>query len=99
MENNTQVHDINYFREQYPIVLKEMAMKSDIQNNNNRSMSILKDSMWLIECEKTDVPEHPFCMYYHESGNLYGLTGFKDEPSFVEACKSLLMNTWGIQFS
>lgn len=96
--NATHTHDINFFKEQYPKVLREMALKADLQQGGMKHLTTVNDSMWLIECEKTDIPVHPFVLYYHESGNLYGATGFKDEPSFQEACRSLLLHVWGIDF-
>lgn len=95
--NTIQSHDFNYFKEQYPKVLKEMALKADLQQGGMKHLTTVNESMWLIECEKTDLPETPYVLYYHESGNLYGATGFKDKESFEEACKSLLLNVWGIE--
>lgn len=99
MTNTTQSHDINFFKEQYPKVLKEMALKADLEHGGMKHLTTVNESMWLIECEESEVAENPFVLYYHESGNLYGITGFSDQPSFLEACKSLLLNVWGIQFT
>lgn len=102
-QNNTQVQGINYFKDQYPEVLREMARNFDelvakgFSWKYGKAINIVNNAMWLIECEETNVPEQPYCIYYHESGNVFGWTSFKDQPTFLEACKKFLDSTWGIK--
>jgi len=85
--------DINYYKSKYPKVLRNIAINSD--KNNIANLAEINNSMWLIECEETNNKEYPYCLYYHESGNIYGLTHFNDKI-FLNACKSFLNTVWGI---
>jgi hypothetical protein len=49
-----------------------------------------KDLLWLTECERVD--KETGCVFYHESGNIYGLAFFKNEKEFQKALDYLVKN-------
>lgn len=51
------------------------------------------DELWLTECEQVD--NQTGVVYYHESGNVYGLHSFTDQSSFEAACYNLVHSVYG----
>lgn len=103
-ENQIKNHSIEFYRQEYPKILKSIAFDFGITrfkggfSHNPANLNIIKDSLWLIECEETGVQENPFCIYYHESGNVYGYKTFNsDYDSFYNACVEFLRDIWGIK--
>jgi hypothetical protein len=93
--------DINYYKSKYPVILRQIAYKSGwIKQNggithNIKNLNTINSEMWLIECEESKMANYPYCIYYHESGNIYGLIHFNDD-TFIDTCKSFLNTVWGI---
>ena len=61
-----------------------------------------KKELWLTECTTTksfaqyygwdtlfdlDPDNNPYCVYYHESGDVNSFAAFKDDETFESACK------------
>lgn len=68
-----------------------------------RELGFPEDQLWLTECHETkdlsryydletifdlDIQE-PFVLYHHESGTITAIAGFRDKPSFYQACEYL----------
>jgi len=60
-----------------------------------------KEDLWLTECTTTKSAYHlygnivlelnpkdkPYCVYYHESGEIHAFAAFETEKEFQEACQ------------
>jgi len=90
---------IDYYQSKYPDTLRKLAMEAGMNLSAAKQADFLKtvnEHMWLIECEETKNSHQPYCLYYHESGNVYGFTSFRSEETFLVSCRTLLKNVWGI---